>query len=80
MASLAQMERELTLERTKAGLVAAKKLGRLGGRKRIMTDSKIKSATKLLKTGMPPRDVAADWGVSLATLYRWIPEAAALSR
>lgn len=80
MASLAQMERELIVERTKAGLAAAKKLGRIGGRRRIMTDSKIKSAEKLLKSGMLPRDVAADLGISMATLYRWVPEAASLAK
>lgn len=80
MASLAQMERELLVERTKAGLDAAKKLGRVGGRRRVMTESKIKSAKKLLKSGIAPRDVANDLGVSLATLYRWVPEAAALAR
>jgi len=73
MASLAQMERELIVERTKAGLEAAKKLGRRGGRKRVMTDSKLTSAKKLLSSGVLPRDVAKDLGVSLATLYRWIP-------
>jgi len=78
MASLAQMERELTLERTKAGLVAARQLGRVGGRKRIMTDSKIKSARKLLAAGHLPKDVAHDLGVSTATLYRWIPAAASM--
>lgn len=80
MASLAQMERELLVERTKAGLDAAKKLGRVGGRRRLMTESKIKSAKKLLKSGIAPRDVANDLGVSLATLYRWVPEAAALAK
>ena len=79
MASLAQMERELIVERTKAGLEAARKLGRVGGRRRLMTDGKISSATKLLKTGMSPRDVANDLGISMATLYRWIPEAASLA-
>ena len=73
MASLAQMERELIVERTKAGLEAAKKLGRTGGRKRIMTDSKLASAKKLINSGIPAKDVAIDLGVSLATLYRWIP-------
>ena len=73
MASLAQMERELIAERTKAGLVAAKTAGRIGGRKRKMTDSKIASAKKLLESGVLPKDVAKDLGVSLATLYRWIP-------
>jgi DNA invertase Pin-like site-specific DNA recombinase len=37
MASLAQMERELTAERTKAGLDAARRRGRMVGRKRRMT-------------------------------------------
>ena len=73
MASLAQMERELIVERTKAGLESAKRLGRVGGRKRTMTDSKLASAKKLLESGIPPKDVAKDLGVSLATLYRWIP-------
>ena len=76
MASLAQMERELTTERTRAGLEIARKLGRKGGRKRRMTDSKIESARKLLANGMPPRDVALNLNVSIPTLYRWIPAAA----
>jgi len=73
MASLAEMERELTIERTRPGLEVARRLGRVGGRKRQMTDSKIKSAKKLLASGVPPRDVASNLGVSVPTLYRWIP-------
>jgi DNA invertase Pin-like site-specific DNA recombinase len=73
MASLAEMERELTAERTRAGLEVARQLGRKGGRKRQMTDSKIESAKKLLANGISPRDVAANLGVSVPTLYRWIP-------
>lgn len=73
MASLAEMERELTIERTRAGLSVARQLGRVGGRKRQMTDSKIVSAKKLLASGVPPRDVAKNLGVSVPTLYRWIP-------
>ena len=73
MASLAEMERELTVERTRAGLEAARQLGRKGGRKRQMTDSKIESAKKLLANGVPPRDVAENLGVSVPTLYRWLP-------
>ena len=48
MASLAEMERELTVERTRAGLEVAKQLGRKGGRKPKMTDSKIESAKKAM--------------------------------
>ncbi|MGB1271861.1 MAG: recombinase family protein [Endozoicomonas sp.] len=73
MASLAQMERELLVERTQAGLEAARKRGRIGGRKRSMTDSKLTSAKRLLADGVPPKDVAMDLGISVPTLYRWLP-------
>ena len=73
MASLAEMERELTIERTRAGLEVAKKLGRKGGRKPKMTDSKIESDKKLLSSGVPPKEVAKNLGVSVSTLYRWLP-------
>ena len=61
------MERELLIERTKAGLEAARKRGRIGGRKRSMTPSKVEAAKKLLTEGMPPRDVARNLGVSIPT-------------
>lgn len=73
MASLAQMEKELIIERTRAGLNAARQRGRVGGRKRQMTDSKIESAKKLLHDGIPPKEVAQNLGVSIPTLYRWLP-------
>lgn len=73
MASLAQMERELIAERTKAGLDAARQRGRLVGRKRSMTPSKIESAKQLLSAGVPPCEVAQNLGVSVPTLYRWVP-------
>src|SRR6516164_10679079 len=73
MASLAQMERELILERTRAGLEAARCQGRVGGRTRQMTDRKVQAARKLLASGTPPREVAHSLGVSVPTLYRWVP-------
>lgn len=73
MASLAQMERELIAERTQAGLAAARKAGRVGGRKRRMTESKVAAARKLLDSGAAPKDVARNLGVSIPTLYRWVP-------
>jgi DNA invertase Pin-like site-specific DNA recombinase len=73
MASLAQMERELIAERTKAGLDAARKRGRMVGRRRRITPSKIESAKQHLRGGMPPREVAKNLGVSIPTLYRWVP-------
>jgi DNA invertase Pin-like site-specific DNA recombinase len=74
MASLAEMERELTIERTRAGLEVARQLGRKGRRSQKMTDSKIESAKRLLANGVSPRDVAKNLVVSVhPTLYRWIP-------
>lgn len=51
------MERELTIERTRADwirLEIARQFGRKGRRKRQMTDSKIESAKKLLANGVSP--------------------------
>jgi transposase-like protein len=76
MASLAEMERELMVERTQAGLKAARQQGRTGGRQRQMTDNKISAAKKLLAGGVAPRDVARNLGVSVPTLYRWVPASA----
>lgn len=73
MASLAQMERELIVERTQAGLRASRARGIVGGRKRSMTTSKIDAAKKLINLGTPPKEVAKTIGVSVPTLYRWLP-------
>ena len=55
MAGLAQMERELILERTRAGLEAARLQGRLGGRKRGMTDGKrFRPPESYWQRGTPP--------------------------
>ena len=61
MASLAEMERELIVERTRAGLEVARQLGRIDGRKRQMAETKVKAAKKLLASGVPARDVPATW-------------------
>lgn len=73
MASLAQMERELTAERTRAGLAAARASGRSPGRRRLMTDAKVTAAKQLLAVGTPAVQVAHTLGVSVPTLYRWVP-------
>jgi DNA invertase Pin-like site-specific DNA recombinase len=74
MASLAQMERELMLERTRAGMEAARKQGRKPGVKPKMTPAKQKAAKALLDGGATHQEVAASLGVSVPTLYRWFPK------
>lgn len=71
MAALAEMERDLARERTKAGLQAAKARGRLGGRPAKLTAQQLRHAARLLKdpetTGA---EVAQTLGVARSTLYR----------
>jgi DNA invertase Pin-like site-specific DNA recombinase len=75
MASLAQMERELIIERTRAGLQASRRQGKIGGRKRLMTEQKIAAARKLMLAGTPSKEIATTLGVSVPTIYRWLPAA-----
>ncbi len=72
--SLAQFERRLIQERTRAGLSAARARGRVGGRKPIPSDSpKVKMAKKMSKDkSMSIADICATLRISRATLYRYI--------
>lgn len=45
--AMAEFEREIIRERTKAGLVAARSMGKNGGRKRVMDESKLAMAKSL---------------------------------
>jgi DNA invertase Pin-like site-specific DNA recombinase len=74
------MERELIVERSRAGLAVARQLGCKGGRKPKMTESKIESGKKLLSSGVTAKDVPKNLGVSVPTLYRWVPVSTQASR
>ena len=70
-ASLAQFERQLISERTRAGLAAARARGRKGGRPRLLSPKKVREAKLLLADPKATvTDVAATFGVSRATLYK----------
>ena len=71
--AIAQFERDLIISRTKSGLAAARKRGRVGGRPLSMTPEKLNAARRLLKSGTPAREVASAIGVSVPTLYRHLP-------
>lgn len=73
-AAVAEFERELTLERTHAGLAKAKALGRRGGRKPAMGPAEIKRAKAMLADPeITVEEVAQQIGVRPSTLYRHIP-------
>lgn len=78
MCAMAEMERELIRERTRAGLNAARARGRLGGRPSKMNAAKLDAARRWLEGGMPVNDVASHLGVSRATLYRALAASAAV--
>jgi DNA invertase Pin-like site-specific DNA recombinase len=72
-AALAEFERDLIRERTAAGLKAARARGRLGGRPRMMTKAKLKTAMAMMADrSNVAGDVAATLSVSLSTLYSYM--------
>jgi DNA invertase Pin-like site-specific DNA recombinase len=73
MAAMAEMERDLIRERTTAALIVARREGRVGGRKTVMTPKRLEAARKLLASGMTVREIAPTIGVSVPTLYRHFP-------
>ncbi|TXC68001.1 recombinase family protein [Sphingomonas ginsenosidivorax] len=73
MAAMAEMERDLNRERTTAALDVARRQGRVGGRKTVMTPKKLEAARTLLASGVKRREVASMIGVSIPTIYRHFP-------
>ena len=69
---LAELERSLISERTKAGRAAAILRGVKMGRKRSLTSQQVNHVRCLIDGGEHPRDVARSYNTSLATLYRSI--------
>ena len=69
--ALAEFERDVIRERTKAGLEAARARGRKGGRPIKFDSKKMSIARKLLKDReIPIIDICSQLGISKATLYR----------
>lgn len=70
-AALAEFERDLTRERTIAGLAAARARGRVGGRPRVMTPDKIRLARHLYDEGeVTVQQITETLGVSRRSIYR----------
>lgn len=76
MGALAEFERSLIVERTRAGMASAREHGIKLGRKPKLSTDQVEHARKLIDSGESPRHVAKTIGVSTATLYRSIPAAA----
>jgi len=71
MAALGQMEHEIKRERVVDSIAKRRAAGKdLGGRPRIITDSQISNARRLIEGGEPAAQVSRDLGMSRATFYR----------
>jgi len=78
--ALAEFERSLIRERTQAGLAAARRAGRTGGRPQKLTEDDLEAARALLANpDIGVTQIAHRLGVSPATLYRYIPAARSAS-
>lgn len=74
--ALAEFERSLIRERTQAGLAAARRQGRTGGRPPKLTPDDIEAAKAMLTNpDIGVAQIAHRLNVSPATLYRYIPAA-----
>jgi DNA invertase Pin-like site-specific DNA recombinase len=69
MAAMAEFERSLIVERTRAGLEATRRRGKKLGRRRLLTPKHVTLARKLLANGETRAAVAHRLGVSRSTLY-----------
>ncbi len=73
--ALAEFERDLIRERTKAGLQAARARGRLGGRPRVLTPGKIDMLRRLAadkRTSVT--EICQTLGISRKTFYRYVTD------
>jgi DNA invertase Pin-like site-specific DNA recombinase len=66
--SLAQYERSLARERIMAGLEAAKRRGKIGGRPRKISEEKLKSIVQLVKSGTSKAEVCRNFDIARSTL------------
>ncbi|MFE0758753.1 recombinase family protein [Inquilinus sp. NPDC058860] len=73
MAVLAEWERDVMIERTRAGLAAARARGRAGGRPAKMTPAKLRLASSAAQDrSQSIKGICDQLGISTATFYRYL--------
>jgi DNA invertase Pin-like site-specific DNA recombinase len=70
LGAIGEFEKDLIIERTIAGLEAARRLGRKGGRPKVISQDTIKLAKELADQGKAKTDIAKSLNMSRASLYR----------
>lgn len=72
--AVAEMERELTRERTSAALASARARGRVGGRPRALSDNALTAARAAVESGMSVSEVARLHKIGTSTLHRYLAQ------
>ena len=71
--ALAEFERDLIKERTQAGLKAARKRGRLGGRPLVLSATEIKKLKRHYKKGeLSVKEICKVFSISKPTMYSYL--------
>ncbi|MCJ1782639.1 recombinase family protein [Mammaliicoccus sciuri] len=71
-AAFAEFERNLILERSSAGRIAARARGRYGGRPEKLNQRDLNLLKTLYDNGTPIKTIAEQWNVSRTTIYRYL--------
>jgi DNA invertase Pin-like site-specific DNA recombinase len=74
MAAFSELERDMIHQRTMAGLEAARRQGRVGGRPTVMDPDKLAAARARRAQGQSPTQIAKALGISRASVYRHLGE------
>ena len=70
--AFAEFERNLILERSSAGRIAARARGRYGGRPEKLNQKDLNLLKTLYDNGTPIKTIAEQWQVSRTTIYRYL--------
>lgn len=72
MAAFGQLERDVMIERTKAGLDAARARGSVGGRKKLLDEAKVSELRSLRSQGFTVSRLADMFHISEPSVYRYL--------
>lgn len=72
LGAVAQLERSLIIQRTTAGIRAARARGVEWGRKPLLPEHQRREVAHLYACGIPPGDIARAYGISRPLVYRFV--------
>lgn len=72
LGSIAEFERSLIRERQAEGIAKANERGVYKGRSKSLSDAEVSSMKAAIDRGVPKAKVAREYGISRATLYRYL--------